>query len=142
MLYEVITGLSALGCNELLNLSRGDVIYQIHKTYLEAGSDIITTNTFCGNAFNLAEYGLSDDVEAINLAACEIAREAAADYDKIDSIKTIQILSEFLDIKLWGDIKPSKIASSFQEYLYSIMPSLSDSLNYVSPANKDSLYIV
>ncbi|MDF1550273.1 MAG: translocation/assembly module TamB, partial [Bacteroidales bacterium] len=63
-----------------------------------------------------------------------------ADYDKIDSVKTIQILSEFLDLKLWGDIKISTIASSFQEYLNTLMPSLADSLNYVPVQNIDSLY--
>jgi len=71
----------ALGCNEVLNLTRGDVIYQIHRDYLNSGADIIETNTFCANAFNLAEYGLSDEVETIIQAACEIAREAAADHE-------------------------------------------------------------
>lgn len=73
--------ISAFGCNEVLNLTRGDVIYSIHRQYLDAGSDIIETNTFCANAFNLAEYGLDDQVQAINQAACEIAREAAADFE-------------------------------------------------------------
>ncbi|NCC63127.1 MAG: methionine synthase [Spirochaetia bacterium] len=71
----------ALGCNELLNLSRGDVIFSIHTQYLDAGADIIETNTFCANAFNLEEYNLVDEVEIINQAACEIAREAAADFE-------------------------------------------------------------
>lgn len=74
-------GKVALGCNEVLNLTRGDVIFGIHTAYLEAGSDIIETNTFCANAFNLEEYGLSDEVATINQAACEIAREAAADFE-------------------------------------------------------------
>ena len=73
--------LAAYGCNEVINLTRGDVIYAIHRQYLEAGSSIIETNTFCANAFNLAEYNLQDQVEPINQAACEIAREAAADFE-------------------------------------------------------------
>ncbi len=76
-----LDGKTAVGCNEFLNLSRGDVIFGIHTAYLEAGSDIIETNTFCANAFNLEEYGLSHDVVAINQAGCEIAREAAADFE-------------------------------------------------------------
>ena len=76
-----LDGKSAVGCNEFLNLSRGDVIFGIHTAYLEAGADIIETNTFCANAFNLEEYGLSQDVLAINQAGCEIAREAAADFE-------------------------------------------------------------
>lgn len=76
-----LDGKSAPGCNEFLNLSRGDIIFGIHTDYLEAGSDIIETNTFCANAFNLEEYGLAGDVVAINQAGCEIAREAAADFE-------------------------------------------------------------
>ncbi len=74
-------GIAAYGCNEVLNLTRGEVIFSIHRQYLDAGSDIIETNTFCANAFNLAEYGLEDQVEAVNQAACEIAREVAADFE-------------------------------------------------------------
>lgn len=74
--------IQAVGCNELLNLTRGDVIFSIHTAYLEAGCDIIETNTFCANAFNLEEYGLSDEVAVINQAGCEIAREAAADFER------------------------------------------------------------
>jgi len=76
-----LDGKTALGCNEFLNLSQGDVIFGIHTAYLEAGADIIETNTFCANAFNLEEYGLASDVVAINQAGCEIAREAAADFE-------------------------------------------------------------
>lgn len=76
-----LDGLAAFGCNEVLNLTRGEVIFSIHRQYLEAGADIIETNTFCANSFNLAEYGLQDQVQAINQAACEIAREAAADFE-------------------------------------------------------------
>ncbi len=77
-----LDGKRALGCNEYLNLTRGDVIFGIHTSYLEAGADIIETNTFCANAFNLEEYGLAGDVVAINQAGCEIAREAAADFER------------------------------------------------------------
>lgn len=63
-----------------------------------------------------------------------------SDYDKIDSIRTIQLLSDFVDLKLWGDIKPTTLASSFEKYLYSIMPSLSDTSITPIITNKDSLY--
>ena len=66
----------AHGCNELLNLTCSDEILDIHLSYLHAGADIIETNTFGANAFSLAEYGLSDHVYDINLAAVEIARAA------------------------------------------------------------------
>ena len=63
-----------------------------------------------------------------------------SDYDKIDSIRTMQVSSDFLDVKLWGDIKPTAIAASFEKYLYTLMPSLSDTLITPIIQNKDSLY--
>jgi len=66
----------AFGCNEILNLTRSDIVFDIHHAYLSAGADIIETNTFGANAFSLAEYGLSHYVYDINLAAVEIARAA------------------------------------------------------------------
>lgn len=63
-----------------------------------------------------------------------------ADYDIIDSIRTFQVLSDFLDIKLNGDIKPTTIASSFEKYLYTLMPSLTDTLKNPIHINTDSLF--
>ena len=68
------------GCNEHLNLTRPDIVQAIHTVYLEAGADIILTNTFGGTRIVLAEYDLQDQVQAINLAAARLAREAAAVY--------------------------------------------------------------
>ncbi|MFY0543471.1 methionine synthase [Brevibacillus sp. H7] len=68
------------GCNELLNLTRPDLIRSIHETYLEAGADIIETNTFGSTTVVLAEYDLSEKDEEINMAAARIAREAADAY--------------------------------------------------------------
>lgn len=68
------------GCNEYLNLTRPDVVQGIYTTYLEAGADIILTNTFGGTRIVLAEYALQDQVHAINVAAARLAREAAARY--------------------------------------------------------------
>lgn len=70
------------GCNENLVLTRPDVIRSIHEAYLEAGADIVETNTFGGTPLVLGEYGLQDKTDAINLAAARLAREAA---DKFSS---------------------------------------------------------
>lgn len=64
------------GCNEQLNLTRPDVIADIHAAYLEAGADLISTNTFGCAPYVLAEYGLSDRCHEITLAAARISREA------------------------------------------------------------------
>ncbi len=68
------------GCNENLNLTRPERIEGIHRSFLEAGADIIETNTFGGTPLVLAEYGLADRAREINRAAAEIARRAAAAY--------------------------------------------------------------
>jgi 5-methyltetrahydrofolate--homocysteine methyltransferase len=65
------------GNNDLLCLTRPDVIGGIHDAYLAAGADITTTNTFNATAISQAEYGLEHQVREINLAAVRLAREAA-----------------------------------------------------------------
>src|SRR5262245_34720211 len=72
------------GCNEHLNLTRPEVIASIHEGHLEAGADIIETNTFGGTPLVLAEYALQDRAHEINVAAARIAREAAAAFSTPD----------------------------------------------------------
>ncbi len=68
------------GCNENLVITRPDVVLDIHRGYLEAGADIIETNTFGGTSIVLAEYGLQAHVHLINETAARLARQAAAEY--------------------------------------------------------------
>jgi 5-methyltetrahydrofolate--homocysteine methyltransferase len=70
------------GCNDMLCLTRPDVISQIHNAYLAAGADIIETNSFNSNAISLADYQLQDRVEQLNRAAARIAREAADSFSR------------------------------------------------------------
>ncbi len=65
------------GCNEYLTITRPDVVRDIHRSYLEAGADIIETNTFGSTPLVLAEYGLADRAREISRAAAHIAREEA-----------------------------------------------------------------
>lgn len=65
------------GCNEYLNITRPDVILDIHRGYLEAGADIIQTNTFGATALVLGEYDLAHEARRINREAAAIARSAA-----------------------------------------------------------------
>ncbi len=69
---------SLQGNNDLLVLTRPDVIRGIHEEYLDAGADIIETNTFNANAFSQADYDLQDIVYDLNVAASRIAKEATA----------------------------------------------------------------
>lgn len=64
------------GNNDLLCITRPDIIHDIHKAYLDAGADIIETNTFNAQAISLADYEMSAYATEINLAAAKCAREA------------------------------------------------------------------
>jgi 5-methyltetrahydrofolate--homocysteine methyltransferase len=70
------------GNNELLNLTRPDVISEIHWAYIEAGADIIETNTFNGTSVSQADYDLQAHVRELNLAAARIAKETASRFEK------------------------------------------------------------
>ncbi len=68
---------SLKGCNDLLCLSRPELIAGIHRAYIAAGADIISTNTFNANRFSLADYGLQSMARQISHAGAQLAREAA-----------------------------------------------------------------
>ncbi len=65
------------GCNEILNVTRPDVVRSVHDAYLSVGVDAIETNTFGANWANLAEYGIEDRIYELAFAGAKIAREAA-----------------------------------------------------------------
>ncbi|MBL8839345.1 MAG: methionine synthase [Alphaproteobacteria bacterium] len=67
-------------CTEVLTLSRPDVVRDIHASYLEAGSDLVQTNTFGGSPITLAEFDLQDRAHEINKRSAELAREAIAAF--------------------------------------------------------------
>ena len=68
------------GNHDLLNITRPDVIENIHKQYLDAGADILETNTFSGTSIAQADYNMEKAVYDINYQAAKIAKKAAAEY--------------------------------------------------------------
>lgn len=71
---------SLKGNSDLLSITRPDVIREIHAAYLEAGADILETNTFSSTAIAQADYGLQPAVRDLNIAATKLAREVADEY--------------------------------------------------------------
>src|SRR3954470_171398 len=65
-------------CLEELNLSHPEKIKEIHKAYIDAGSDVIQTNTYAANYLKLQRYGLEDSVKEINSEAVRLAKQAAS----------------------------------------------------------------
>ncbi|WP_438938478.1 homocysteine S-methyltransferase family protein [Amycolatopsis orientalis] len=72
------------GCNEILDVTRPDVVRGVHRGYLEAGADLVETNTFGANYANLAEYGIEDRIFELSEAGARLAREAADEYGTPD----------------------------------------------------------
>ena len=77
---EDFGGAALEGCNENLVFTRPDAVQAVHRQFLEAGCDVIETDTFGAASIVLAEYGLEDQAFAINRRAAELAREMAAAY--------------------------------------------------------------
>ncbi len=68
------------GCNEVLNVTRPDVVRAIHDAYFEAGVDAVETNTFGANLSALGEYDIADRIAELAGAAARIARDSADAY--------------------------------------------------------------
>ena len=77
-------GKSFAGCNDHLNLTFPSAVEKLHRSFLEAGVDVIETNTFRSNRFTLKEFGLADKVDMINQAGAKLARRLADEYSTPD----------------------------------------------------------
>ncbi|MGH6867920.1 MAG: homocysteine S-methyltransferase family protein, partial [Methylocella sp.] len=75
------------GNNDLLSLSQPQAINAIHLAYLEAGADIVETNTFNSTRISQADYGMEEHVAELNFTAARLAREAADEAEKKDGIR-------------------------------------------------------
>src|SRR5712675_747973 len=65
------------GCNEILNVTRPDIVTGVHEAYFEAGADCVTTNSFGANLGNLGEYGIAERIAELSEASARLARAAA-----------------------------------------------------------------
>ncbi|EQD35262.1 methionine synthase I, partial [mine drainage metagenome] len=74
MLYE--RGVFIHRCYDELNLSQPDLIRAVHEEYLQAGAEILETNTFGGNRYRLERHGLQDQMYAMNFAGAQLARQS------------------------------------------------------------------
>jgi len=70
------------GNNDILSITRPEIVENIHKAYLEAGADIIETNTFSGTSISQADYDMQEYAYEINLEAAKIARRAADEFNE------------------------------------------------------------
>jgi len=105
----IARGVDVGKCGDLLNVESPDVIFDIHNTYIQAGSDAVLTNTFGANEISLARHGLADMVEQINTASVKIAAKAAG-ADKY-VLGGIGPSGDFLEPL--GSLKPENMKKAF-----------------------------
>ena len=72
------------GCNEILNVSRPDIVKEVHRKYFAVGVDAVETNTFGANWANLAEYGIEDRIYELAFAGGKLAKEVAEEFSTKD----------------------------------------------------------
>src|SRR5262245_60702733 len=72
------------GCNEVLNVTRPDIVRGVHEAYFAAGSDCVETNTFGANLANLGEYGITERIEELSEAGARLARRSADKWSTPD----------------------------------------------------------
>lgn len=83
------------GNNDLLSITQPQIIEAIHKAYLDAGADIIETNTFAANSISQADYDLEDQAYNISLASAKIAAKVVAEYTQINPEKPRYVAGAF-----------------------------------------------
>ena len=110
-------GVEPGGCNEYKNIESPDIILDIHRAYISAGSDAILTNTFGANRYALARHGLDDKVGEINKAAAQISRQAAGEKKYV--LGDIGPSGDFLEPL--GNLKSKDLKEAFAEQAKALM---------------------
>ncbi|HPC96862.1 MAG TPA: homocysteine S-methyltransferase family protein [Sedimentisphaerales bacterium] len=98
-------------CNDAINIESSEIVADIHRAYLQAGSDAIITNTFGANRYALARHGHADKVYVINRAGAELARQAAGEERYV--LGDIGPTGDFLEPL--GQLKACDVRAAFAE---------------------------
>ena len=97
------------GNNDLLSLTRPEIIGEIHRRYLDAGADLIETNTFNSTTISLADYGLEHLARELNETGARLARAACDAAEAADPSKPR--FAKFMDCSPRSSVKPSPTCS-------------------------------
>jgi 5-methyltetrahydrofolate--homocysteine methyltransferase len=104
------------GCNEILVLSRPDIIKDIHASFLQVGCDVVETDTFGATRVVLAEYELQDKVAEINIAAAKVARDIAQQFSTKDKPRFVAgSIGPTTKLPSLGHIKFDDMAAAYAE---------------------------
>lgn len=117
------------GCNEILNLTRPDVVEQIHRNYLEAGADLIETNTFGSTSIVLAEYDIPEMVYDLSRRAAEIAKRAAVAYSTPEKPRfVVGAVGPGTKLVSLGQTTWAELESTYSESLRGLLEGGADAL--------------
>jgi homocysteine S-methyltransferase len=120
-------GISFNVCFDDLNLSQPTLITDIHRAYLDAGAQIIETNSFGANRYKLAEHGLERRVGEINAAAVDLARQAVTAADK-EALVAGSIGPLGVRLAPFGRVKPEQAYDAYYEQIEALIQAGADLL--------------
>ncbi len=126
-------------CTEVLNLSRPDIVREIHRGYYEAGADMVLTNTFGGSPVTLGEFELEDRAFEINKLAVELAREAADSFADGRHRWVIGDIGPGTKLPTLGNITYDALEAALTVQCRALIAGGADAI--LTETNQDTLYI-
>ena len=117
------------GCNEILNVTRPDIVKTVHEEYLKVGVDAIETNTFGANFANLAEYGIENRIYELANAGAILARQVADQYSTADKPRwVLGSLGPGTKLPTLGHTSYEKLKLAYEEASKGLIDGGSDAL--------------
>jgi methionine synthase I (cobalamin-dependent)/5,10-methylenetetrahydrofolate reductase len=110
-------GLPIDACFDALNLSKPDLVFSVHRAYVDAGAELIETNTFGANRLKLEEHGLEEQVEQINRAGVRLAREAVRESGRDDVYIAGALGPLGVGLAPYGRLKPEDARAAYAEQI-------------------------
>ncbi len=119
-------GTAITGCFDELNLTHPERVTEVHRAYLDAGSEVIETNTFGANRYKLAKHGLTEQLAAINHAGVQLAQQAVNESGRDNVYIAGSVGPLGVRLKPFGRVKPEEARAAFAEQIRALMEAGAD----------------